>query len=294
MPDSRDDRAWVEAVDHYLTPARRGRRGGAGGSQGRYLLASALVLALFVSPVAIGATGSFLKEGKRNPRHGAAKRETRYVGRTNTYVSKWSNVKRGDGGAGNFGCRAAAGKEPCIRSTNLNTGRAFSFKTNGTEGGRIEVRAAGGAPLTTNATGVATGFNADRVDSIDAGRIDFRAATGTASTEILNLGGLILRASCDAGPDLDVRADSTVANSTLHVSWNKDPGNIPLYRQDNALSPGANFSLLGANDDSAQGTLAYTSPDGSIVTATFQSEESGAFGGTTNCLFTGTALSSAP
>ena len=38
-----------------------------------------------------------------------------------------------------------------------------------------------------NATGVATGFNADRVDGMHAAKIDFRAAAGTGSTEILNL-----------------------------------------------------------------------------------------------------------
>ena len=82
-------------------------------------------------------------------------------------------------------------------------------------------------------------------------------------------------------------------NSTLHVAWNRDPGNVPLYRQENDLRPGANFSLLGANDDSSQGTAVYTSPAGSIVTITFQAEESGAFAGATNCLFSGTALASA-
>lgn len=292
MPDSPEDRAWVDAVDHYLKPARRSRRRRSG-SQGRYLLASAVVLALFVSPVAIGATGSLLKEGKRNPKHGAAKRETRFVGKTKTYVTRQSNIKKGDGGAERLGCRSAVGREPCLRSSNLNTGRAFEFKTNGTEGGHIQVKAAGGAPLTTNATGVATGFNADRVDGLDAGRIDFRAAAGTGTTDLLNVAGLVLRASCGAGPDLDVRVDTTVVNSTLHVSWNRDPGNVPLYRQENDLRPGANFSLLGANDDSSQGTAVYTSPAGSIVTITFQAEEGGAFAGTTNCLFSGTALASA-
>jgi hypothetical protein len=132
------------------------------------------------------------------------------------------------------------------------------------------------------------------VDGLDAGRIDFRAAAGTATTEVLNLGGLILRASCAAGPDLDVRADTSVPNSTLHVSWNRDPANQPFYRDDNDFDPGDNFQIMSAgNDDRAQGTLVYTSPAGSTTTATFQSEEADAFGATTNCLFAGTALASA-
>jgi hypothetical protein len=295
MSDPRgDDRAWVEAVEHDLKSAPRPRRRARSGGQGRYVLASAVVLALLASPFAIGATGDALREGKRNPSRGSATRETEIIASNKTYGTRQSNLKDGNGGGAIYGCRSKPGREACIRANNLNTGRAFEFETDGSEGGRIEVKDAGGAPLTTNATGVATGFNADRVDGLDAGRIDFRAAAGTATTDVLNVGGLILRASCATGPDLDVRADTTVAHSTIHVSWNRDPGNLPFYRQDNDLNPGDNFAIMSApNDDSAQGTLVYSSPAGSHVSVTYQSEEGGAFGGTTNCLFSGTAIASA-
>ena len=49
-----EDRAWVEAVDHYLKGARRSRRARSTGGQGRYVLGSALILALLVSPLAVG------------------------------------------------------------------------------------------------------------------------------------------------------------------------------------------------------------------------------------------------
>jgi hypothetical protein len=289
-----DDHAWVEAVDHYLKGVSKPRRRVRAGGQGRYVLASAVVLALLASPFAIGATGDALREGKRNPSHGSARHETEVIASNKTYGTRQSNLKDGNGGGAIYGCRSRPGREPCIRANNLNTGRAFEFQTDGTEGGRIELKDAGGAPLTTNATGVATGFNADHVDGLDAGRVDFRAAAGTATTEVLNLGGLILRASCAAGPDLDVRADTSVPNSTVHVSWNRDPANQPFYRDDNDFDPGDNFQIMSAgNDDRAQGTLVYTSPAGSTTSVTFQSEEADAFGGTINCLFSGTALGSA-
>ena len=287
----REDRAWVEAVDRYLKPARRRRRL-PGGRQGRYVLLSSIVLALLVSPFAIGATGSVLREGKRNPGSGSSSRETEIISSSKSYGTRQSNIRDGNGGGAIYGCRSKTSREPCIRSNNLSAGRAFEFETQGVEAGRIEVKAEGGRPLTTNATGVATGFNADRVDGLHAGKIDFRAAAGTGSTEILNLGGLILRATCATGPDLDVRADTSVLNSTIHVSWNRDPANQPFYRDDNDFDPGDNFQIMSAgNDDRAQGTLVYTSPDGSTTSVTFQSEEADAFGGTTNCLFTGTAMS---
>jgi hypothetical protein len=291
MPDMRaDDRAWVEAVDRYLAGADRSPRGRRRGGQGRYVLASALVLALLVSPFAIARTGDVLREGKRNPGSGFAKRETQIISRSKTYSTRQSNTKKGDGGAAFYGCRSKGGREPCLRANNLSTGRAFEFEASGSEGGRIELNDPAGRPLTTNAGGVATGFNADRVDSVDAAKVNFRAAVGTALTDILNFGGLILRASCNAGPDIDVRADSTVPNGTVHIAFIRDPTNLSVYRQDNNLNPGDNFQLLGANDDSAQGSLTYSSPGGTHVTVTFMSEEAGAYGGTVACLFVGTAL----
>jgi hypothetical protein len=285
-----DDRIWVEAVDRYLERAPRRRRSRAAGRQGRYVVGSALILALLVSPLAIGRTGDTLVEGKRNPRSGYAKRETEIIANNRTYGTRQSNVKDGNGGGAIYGCRSDPEREPCIRANNLQSGKAFEFETDGVEGGRIEANAQGARPFSTNATGVATGLNADRVDSLDAAKVDFRAATGTAPTEILRFGGLVLRASCNAGPDLDIRAESSVENASLHVGWNRDPANTPFYRQDNDLDPGDNFSVLGLNDDAAQGTLAYSTAGGTQVTLTFLSEEGDAYAGTTPCLFGGTAL----
>jgi hypothetical protein len=298
MPDIREDREWVEAVDRYLENVNpRKRRARRGSSQGRYVLGSALVLALLVSPFAVATTGDVLREGKRNPGSGSAKRETEIIANNDTYGTRQSNVQNGNGGGAIYGCRSKSGREPCIRSNNLNTGRAFEFETNGTEAGRIEADTPGARPFTTNAGGVATGLNSDKVDGLDTGRVDFRAAAGTATTDIFNLGGLILRASCATGPDLQVLADTTVLNSTIHVSWNhQTAGGVDqaFYRNANDLDPGANFSIMTAgNDDHAQGTLVYSSPAGSHVSVTFQSEEADAFGGTVNCLFAGTALASA-
>jgi hypothetical protein len=290
MPESRpDDRAWVDAVERYAARARRPRRSSSG-AQGRYLLASALVLALTVSPFAIARSGDVLREGKRNPSRGVAKRQTKFVGSNRAYVMKLSNARRGNGGASVHSCRSNPSQEPCIRSINVRDGRAFEFETDGVEGGRIEVANPAARPFSTNATGVATGLNADRVDNLHAGRIDFRGGVGTGTTEILNLAGLVLRATCGAGPDLNVAADTGVPHSTLHVAGGRDPSNIPFARQDNNLNPGDNFDLLAVNDNAAQGTISYASPAGTQVSVSFLAEEANGFGNTVACLFTGTAM----
>ncbi|HZO58672.1 MAG TPA: hypothetical protein VFB51_03175 [Solirubrobacterales bacterium] len=283
-----DDRAWNDAVDRYVATAQRPRRPRT--NNGRYVLASAFLLVLAVSPFAVGATGSVIREGKRNPGSGSATRETELISRSKTYGTRQSNVLSGNGGGAIYGCRSNPSREACIRSNNLSEGRAFEFETDGAEGGRIETKTETGRPFTTNATGVATGLNADRVDGMHAAKVDFRAPINTPATRLLELGGLVLTAACGPGPDLDVRATTTVAHSALHVSWNKDPGNVPFYRQDNDLNPNESFSLLAQNDDGSQGTVVYTSPAGVSTSVTFLGEEADAFGATAACAFTGTAM----
>lgn len=289
-----DDRAWVEAIDSYASRARQRRRAFGRNVRGSHVIAAAAVLALFVSPFAVATTGSVLREGKRNPSSGSATRETQFISRTKTYGTRQSNIRDGNGGGAVYGCRASAGREPCIRSNNLKTGRAFEFETNGAEGGRIEADAANARPFSTNATGVATGLNSDRVDGLDGGRIDFRAAAGTATTEVLRLGGLILRAACANGPDLDVRADSSIPNAMVQTSFIQGGGatDTAVHRQDNDLDAGNNFDVLAGTDDSVQGTIAYSAPAGSHVTVTFVAEEANGYGGSTPCVFVGTALAS--
>jgi hypothetical protein len=60
-----------------------------------------------------------------------------------------------------------------VRSNNLSEGLAFEAETNGNLGGTIVVDEGGrqAVPLVTNATGTATGFNADEVDGMDAQEI---------------------------------------------------------------------------------------------------------------------------
>lgn len=284
-----DDRAWVEAIDEYAKRAPRPRT--RSGGQGRWIFASAVVLALTVSPFAIGATGSVLQEGKRNPSSGNAHRETQLISDSKTYGTRQSNTRKGNGGGAVYGCRSNPGREPCIRSNNLSTGRAFEFETDGAEGGRIEAKGTDARPFTTNATGIATGLNADRVDNFQIGRIDFRAPVGTAQTDVLNLGGLILRAACGAGPDISVTAATTVPDSTLHISWGRDPGDAAFYRQENDLDPGESYVVMAnGNEDSAEGTISYSNTAGGQVSVTFQSEETNAFGNTVACFLGGTAI----
>ncbi len=142
-----------------------------------YILASSLLLAIAITGVALGSgEGTALLGGTRNPgsnQSQALNRETQIIANTGTYGTRQSN-KSDNGGGAIYGCRSGAGgspkgNEPCIRSNNLSKGFAFEFETNGNLGGTINAEGGDKArPFTTNATGVATGLNADRVDNMNA------------------------------------------------------------------------------------------------------------------------------
>jgi hypothetical protein len=149
----------------------------------RNVLLATVVLGLMITSFAVGATGPTVKLNGRNP---TSHDETQIVGRiagtdnqTGGYTTRQSNLSDTGGGAF-YGCRAAAAAqngpavEPCVRANNLSTGLAFEFNsTHGTSAGSITVGSGGdnAKPFTTNATGVATGLNADRVDSKSADEI---------------------------------------------------------------------------------------------------------------------------
>jgi hypothetical protein len=143
------------------------------------------LLVLGITPFAAARTGSNLREGVRN---GTATRETQIIASiastnatTGGYSTRQSNLSTTGGGA-IYGCRSGAGgsfakpqpQNPCLRANNLSSGLAFEFNaSNGDTAGTITVGKGGDntKPFTTNATGVATGLNADEVDGLDASQV---------------------------------------------------------------------------------------------------------------------------
>lgn len=150
----------------------------------RSVLLATGILVVGVSSFAVAATGNSLREGKRN---GTTRAETEIIGNLKSvagkkggYVTRQSNLSSSGGGA-IYGCRSQEGgsgaknpQNPCIRANNLSKGLAFEFNSqNGNIVGAITAGTAGDAskPFVTNATGVATGLNADRVDGADLAQI---------------------------------------------------------------------------------------------------------------------------
>jgi hypothetical protein len=151
----------------------------------RSVIVATGILVVGLAPFGVAATGDLLREGVRN---GTATRETEIIANEAAstaakggYATRQSNVS-GSGGGAIYGCRSGpggtdSGREPCLRASNVREGRAFEFHSrSGDEVGRISIgiEPEGKPPFTTNATGVATGLNADRVDGADAGALRTR------------------------------------------------------------------------------------------------------------------------
>jgi hypothetical protein len=152
---------------------------------GKYAVLSSVILALLVAPFAFAGNGDPVIAGGRT----TFTKITRVLGNSSTYATQQSNLNNGDGGAARYGCRSNPGREFCLLSKNLGGGGAFRFQAaNALLGGTIEVEPPAGKkpsdvkPFTTNATGVATGLNADQVDGMSADEIIKAAQPAPASS----------------------------------------------------------------------------------------------------------------
>src|SRR3954469_11035543 len=185
---------------------------------GRAAIICSLILAIGVPSVAMGfGEGRNLLLGKRNPSNNpslALTTETEIIANSPTYGTRQSNKKNGDGGGAIYGCRSNPGNEPCVRAANLKGGRAFEFATVGKEGGRIDIGGDHtGAPFTTNATGVATGLNADQVDGKSA--TDFAPATSLTFAIVSDAGGST--APSATGPTTPAVSEATVDGNAVYT-----------------------------------------------------------------------------
>jgi hypothetical protein len=209
----------------------------------RYILIGGLVLAIGVPSVAIGfGEGRSLLLGKRNPSPSGSKAlttETEIIASNGTYGTRQSNKKDGDGGGAIYGCRSATGAEPCIRANNLKGGRAFEFATVGKEGGRIETGDTAGAPFTTNATGTATGLNADRVDGKEAA--DFAAAGDLLAARVTQTGTL-------AGGRGATAAAQDPGTNTYRVTFNRDVSNCTFTATPQGPTSAQTLSVQGGSN----------------------------------------------
>ena len=209
----------------------------------RYILVGALALAIGIPSVAVGfGEGRSLLLGKRNPSPNSSRAlttETEIIARNGSYGTRQSNKRDGDGGGAIYGCRSNPGSEPCIRANNLKGGRAFEFETAGKEGGRIELGDASGAPFTTNATGTATGLNADKVDGKEAADL---ANAGDLLTARVSAAGVLAGGRGATASAIEVGPD------TYRVTFNRDVAACTYTATPQGATSGQTLAVQGGSN----------------------------------------------
>jgi hypothetical protein len=200
--------------------------------QGKWVLLSSIALGLLIAPFAVAGDGDVMKVGAGNS---AGVNETRIIGQNvSTYTTRQSNNKQGDGGAATYGCRSDLGNEPCLFVFALKTAHAFDFRSRGKVGGQILVAGdpnpRNNAPFTTNATGVATGLNADEVDgksadtiqndAVKAGKPRVAAVNADATLNSAASNGVasVVRPAGEGDGTYDVKFSATVANCAVSAT----------------------------------------------------------------------------
>ncbi len=150
----------------------------------RAAVLAGVAIAVLAAPIAIAGT---IQGGQRNPGGSslAYSQSTQIIGSLSGYAARVSNY--GTGGAVIDGCRGVTGGPACVEVDNLKTGQAFDFLSSGSVGGTIHLANPNGAPFTTNATGVATGLNANYLQGKAASA--FLGATAQAA-DSAKLGGV--------------------------------------------------------------------------------------------------------
>jgi hypothetical protein len=234
----------------------------------KWVLAAVVALVLVISPFAIAQQAGLIG-GKRNPRSGAFRAETQVIANTSQFGMRYSNRARGTGGGALLGCRSAPGGSParqfpCMRASNVGSGLAFEIATRGSIGGTISARGGDNAkPFTTNATGVATGLNAERVGSMTPAQLTSAAVAAVQATLSLarvSAGGAVISARGVSGL-------THPAIGTYNVVFQNPVNGCALTATQQGTDVGAVGTLLAGDNRTV--TVTTRTPGGALADNAF-------------------------
>jgi cytoskeletal protein RodZ len=143
----------------------------------------------------------------------------------------------------------------------------------------------------TNADNADQADNATTVNNVTVAGVRYvQNNTGSAPTNVVNQGGLVLQANC-VGGDLSLTADSSVNNATLSSIATNGGNDVHNSNFDDATAP---INLLDTDDNAQVLTIQYTRPPGfgvlnpsGATTAVLQTDSDGETG---NCVVSGIAF----
>jgi hypothetical protein len=193
----------------------------------------------------------------------------------------------------NLKSKSVAGKK--LKNKTITAGKV---KDNTLGGAQIAESKLGKVPSTakadsatsaTSATTAGSATTASNVSGVTLRKFSFNAPANTAEQTVLNVGGLIIRASCSGAGDLAAELDTTVPDAVeTHQGFNVGASDLVNDNGHSGFDPGANYDFLEENDNYVNGVVNYSRPDGGQVTVSYQVKETAA--GFNACLLAGTAI----
>jgi hypothetical protein len=155
----------------------------------------------------------------------------------------------------------------------------------------LVVALAGGTALAVG------GGNAEKVDGLNAAPLDF-TVKGKPNAEaewktVLNQGGLVIRAKCikESGYAFPTKVKTRVNNAEVQGVSTNDPASPDSVVLRNREFDKGDVELMPLGSGfQGEGTLSYSTPEGSHVSVVFQSDIGSIMGGEQDCVLGGTAL----
>lgn len=166
------------------------------------------------------------------------------------------------------------------------------IKKNAVNGAKVKDGSLTGADINLGALGtVPSAANANTVGGNSVVLVNFQANPGTPPTQILNLDGFTLTASCNAGDETVVLANGPAGSrlqSTAQDSFS--PAENKDAKFTDTLTPTSNENLLFEDDDLVVGNTQFSLGNGGrAVSVVWEAEGFGASSGP-HCTFTGYAI----
>jgi hypothetical protein len=158
-------------------------------------------------------------------------------------------------------------------------------------GADINLGTVGTVPSAAHASSADSAGNANTVGGNSVVMINFQASPSVGPTQILNLDGFTLTASCNAGDETVVLANGPSGSRLQSTSQDSfAPGENKNAVFNDSLTPTSNVNLLEEDDDLVVGNTEFSLGNGGrAVSVVWESEGFTASSGP-HCTFTGYAI----
>jgi hypothetical protein len=204
------------------------------------------------------------------------------------------NIRAQSIGAGKLKDHTLTGRQ--MKSKSIPGGKLKPNTVTGTqvkESTLGQVPSAAQADNATNANHATTADNANNannantVGGLHVVNFHQNGAGPLGAEQILNLNGLQLIASCNAGGAVTVTAQTTVNDGEISATATDASSGTVANNFDDSFNVGDNFAVPNPTDTDTIGQLAYTGGNLQTVRLFYNEEDSI---GTNNCLFNGYAI----